>query len=350
MPESYVYVGVAGYVGRPDATGAVGVFRRKAKGGDWEHVFSEHETHTVYVHPEDPNLVFAGTANGVWRSVDAGASFQKPDFPDADKQVWSVLAIEGQPDRMYAGGAPIDVYRSDDRGASWKKLPNPGMKERCSGPFAPRVMRMVQRPGRPDEIYAACEIAGTMRTTDGGKTWTDTSDDLVALSTLPHLESMIVQKETNAEGMLDCHAIAISPAKPDAPIVALRKGLFQTQNGGKTWNNLEIGRFSPTTYGRDIKQSPHDPKTMYACLSVSAASHDGGVYRSDDAGETWRRFDKVQVHGTVMSVAPSLSDPNAVFLGARYKGEVFGTLDGGKTWEAMPLPGEVKDIYSLACS
>ncbi|MEQ9124055.1 MAG: hypothetical protein RIM80_15990, partial [Alphaproteobacteria bacterium] len=181
MPESYVYVGVAGYVGRPDATGAVGVFRRKAKGGDWEHVFSEHETHTVYVHPEDPNLVFAGTTNGVWRSVDAGASFQKPDFPDADKQVWSVLAIEGQPDRMYAGGAPIDVYRSDDRGASWKKLPNPGMKERCSGPFAPRVMRMVQRPGRPDEIYAACEIAGTMRTTDGGKTWTDTSDDLVAL-------------------------------------------------------------------------------------------------------------------------------------------------------------------------
>ncbi len=349
MPQSYVFAGVAGYVGRPDATGAVGVFRRPSGGDAWEHVFGEHETHMVYVHPADSSVVFAGTTDGVWRSTDHGASFQRTDFPDAGKQIWSFLAIEGEADRIYAGGSPIDVYRSDDRGASWRKLPTPNIPARCSGPFSPRVMRMAQVPGKPNEIYAALEIAGSMRTLDGGETWEDLGDDLVRLSTLPHLESSIVQKETKAEGMLDCHAIAIAKAKPDTPVVALRMGLFKTENGGKEWQDMEVGRFSPTTYGRDIKASPHDPATMYAALSVSAASHDGGVYKSTDAGETWERFDKVQVHGTIMSVGLNPSDANEVVIGARYKGEVFSTEDGGQTWRETPLPGEVKDIYSIAC-
>jgi photosystem II stability/assembly factor-like uncharacterized protein len=350
VSQSYIFAGVAGYVGRPDATGAVGVFRRPADGDAWEHVFGAHPTHTVYVHPDDPSRIYAGTTNGVWISTDHGASFEKAAFPDADKQIWSFLATEGAPDQMYAGGAPIDVYRSDDRGASWRKLPNPGMPERCSGPFAPRVMRMVARPGQPNDIFAACEIAGTMHSTDGGESWTDTSDHMVELSKLPHLESSIVQKETLAEGMLDCHAVAIAPAKPDQPIVALRMGLFKTADKGRTWEDMELKRFSPTTYGRDIKASPHDPATLFAALSVSAASHDGGVYRSTDAGETWARFDKVQVHGTIMSIGLSKSKPDQVVIGARYNGEVFATKDGGETWSEISIPTEVQDIYSIACS
>ena len=64
--------------------------------------------------------------------------------------------------------------------------------------------------------------------------------------------------------MLDGHAIAISPADPDAVIVAVRMGLFRTADDGNTWQDMEVGRFSPTTYGRDIKASPQDPKTIYS--------------------------------------------------------------------------------------
>ncbi|MFN4087702.1 MAG: hypothetical protein ACK4QW_01500 [Alphaproteobacteria bacterium] len=349
MAVSNLYAGVAGYVGRPDAPGAVGVFRRAVEGGTWEHVLGEHEAYTVFVHPADPNLVFAGTADGVWRSTDRGAGFRRTRFPDTGRQVWSFIASAADPDTMYAGASPIDVYRSRDRGESWERLPNPHIPERCTGPFAPRVMRLAQVPGRPEEIYAALEIAGAMRTTDGGESWEDLGEDLVRLSNLPHLRSAIVQKETEAEGMLDGHAIAISPARPDEVVIAVRMGLFRTRDGGRTWQDMEVGRFSPTTYGRDVKVAPQDPKTIYAALSVAAASHDGGLYRSADGGETWARFDKVQVHGTIMSIGLDAGDPSKVFIGARYEGEIFGTLDGGETWTATPLPGQVKDIYALAC-
>ena len=349
MAHSHIYAGVAGYFGRPHDPGAVGVFRRRADGGEWEHVLATTEVHTVFVHPEEPDLVFAGASDGVWRSTDRGASFRRAEMPDGGTQVWSFIAIDGAPERMYAGASPLGVYRSEDRGASWRRLPTPEIRPPCECPFSPRVMRMAQRPGHADEIYAALEIAGAMRTTDGGETWEDLNEGLVRLSDRPHLRSSIVQRETHAEGMLDGHAIAISPAAPDTPIIALRMGLFRARDEGRRWEDLEVGRFSPTTYARDIKVSPHDPKTLYAALSVAADSRDGGLYRSTDAGETWRRFDKVQVNGTIMSVGLHHRDPDQVCIGARYDGEVFATGDGGETWQACPLPGPVKDIYAVAC-
>jgi photosystem II stability/assembly factor-like uncharacterized protein len=346
MAQSNLYAGVAGYVGRAGQVGLVGVFSRQAGSDEWQHPVTEHETYTVNVHPTNPDVVFAGTSDGVYRSTDRGKTFQRTNFPDKT-QIWSFLVDAGNPKLVYAGASPIAMYRSEDTGETWRKLPDPAMPDRAVMPFACRVMRMAQHPTKPDTIYAALEVNGVMRTDNGGESWADVSTGLLELAKQPHLKSKIVSNTYN-EGMLDGHAIAISPADPDGVIVAVRMGLFHTADRGETWEDMEVGRFSPSTYGRDIKVSPQDGNTLYSALSVAAASKDGGVYRSQDAGKTWKRFDRVQVHGTVMSVALHQTDPNQVYLGARYDGEVYGTEDGGETWNSLPLPQGVKDIYSLA--
>lgn len=346
--QSHLFAGVAGYVGRPDEVGDVGVFRRPIGKGAWRHVLPDLETYTVHVHDSDPSIVFAGTQHGIWRSTDHGATFDEVDFPDTNRQVWSFLVDSRDDNRIYAGSSPLGVYRSNDKGASWHKLPDLGVPEHCPVVFDARVMRMVQHPTRPDEIYAALEVNGVVRTTDGGENWEDCSAHLIELSQQEHLKSKIVS-DSYSEGMLDCHAITISPANPDDVILAVRMGLFRSSDFGKTWVDMDVGRFSPTTYGRDVKISPQDDRTLYSALSVAAASHDGGIYRSTDAGATWSRFDKVQVNGTIMSIGLHPRDPDQVYIGARYKGEIFGTTDGGQTWAEMPLPGTVKDIYSLSC-
>lgn len=349
MAQANVYASVAGTVGRSaNDPGKVGVFCRPADTGVWEHVISEHSSNTVFVHPTDPNIVLAGTHDGVYRSTDRGRTFKRTNFPDKSMEIWSFLVDAGNPKLVYAGGSPLAVYRSEDSGETWKRLPDPGMPTRCVMPFGLRVMRMAQHPGKPGTIFAALEVGGVMRTTDGGESWRDCSDDLIRLAKLPHLKSKIAS-DTSDEGMLDGHAIAINPTDPDAVIVAVRMGLFRSADDGISWQDMEVGRFSPTTYGRDIVASRCEPGTLYSALSVAAASKDGAVYRSKDKGQSWQRFDKVQVHGTIMSVAPHATDPKQVYLGARYDGEVFGTQDGGATWQSMNLPQGVKDIYALAC-
>jgi photosystem II stability/assembly factor-like uncharacterized protein len=215
-------------------------------------------------------------------------------------------------------------------------------------PFDCRVMRFARHPTRADEIYAVLEVSGVMRSTDGGESWSDCSSHLVRLSEQePRLRSKLVS-DTEAEGMLDGHAICTSSADPDSVIIAVRMGLFRSKDQGKTWEDLRVDRFSPFTYGRDIKVSPQDPNIIYACLSVAASSKDGALYRSRDVGKSWQRFDKVQPHGTLMSVCLHHGDPKQVYVAARY-GEVFGTQDGGETWRETPLPAGVQHIYALAC-
>ena len=112
-----IYAGVAGYFGKPDHPGKVGVFRRPARtGGDWQHVLGTVAGLHGLRASQDPETVFAGTNDGVWRSTDRGATFRRTDFPDAKKQVWCFMVDSRDPKRIFAGASPIDVYRSDDGG------------------------------------------------------------------------------------------------------------------------------------------------------------------------------------------------------------------------------------------
>ena len=285
MTPSYVFAGVGGYYASKQG-GLAGVFRCATDGTDWKHALSEIEAFTVFVHPRDPNLVFAGTADGVYRSTDRGQNFRRADFPDRGVQVWSFLQDDSDPKRMLAGGSPVSIYRSEDGGASWKRMPDPHLPVHAKMPFPCRVMRFARHPGRSAEIFAVLEVSGVMRSTDSGESWSDCSADLLRLAEAePRLRSKLVS-DTEAEGMLDGHAVCISSADPDSVIIAVRMGLFRSKDQGKSWQDMGVDRFSPFTYGRDIKVSP---------------------------------------------------------------AKQFGTQDGGDSWLEMPLPQGVQHIYALAC-
>jgi photosystem II stability/assembly factor-like uncharacterized protein len=329
-----------------------GLFRRSTDGGAWEQMTAglpaETDVHAITVHPTDPEIVYIGTKRGPFRSSNRGATWQAMNFPFPGVQVWSILVHPANPRVMYAGGAPVSVYRSDDAGETWRVLANPNMPERVKMPFPCRVMRLAAHPLDTNVIYATLEVDGVMRTLDGGESWQDCSSDLISLAERPNLTNHL-RSTLKAEGMLDGHAIEVSAAEPDTVFVAVRMGLFRSTDRGTEWSDMEIGRFSPLRYGRDVRVSPLDPKVMYACLSPASRSRDGSLYRSSDIGRSWERFDHtIQARATMMAVALHPTDPAQVYCTARL-GQVFGTADAGRTWQEFPLPEPCQDVFCLAC-
>ena len=344
---SRVYVGVGQFTSgkRP------GIFRRVGA-GDWEQLTKglPEPTHVqaITVHPSHPDVLYIGTQDGPYRSTNGGDSWERLGLPEPGLQVWSIAVHPGDPRRLYAGTSPVGVFRSDNGGDTWRRLPKAVLPERVKMPFACRVMRLAVDPARPETVWAALEVGGVMRSDDGGETWKDCSEALVTLADLPHLKSRIVS-DTEIEGMLDVHALALTAARPGTVYAAIRMGLFSSTDGAR-WRDMEVGRFSPLTYGRDIRVSPQDARVMYACLSPAARSEAGSLYRSDDVGETWKRFDHgVKAETTMMAVALHPTDADRVYCVSR-SGQVFGTEDGGHSWREHRLPEGVEDIYALACA
>src|SRR5207302_4219571 len=160
------------------------------------------------------------------------------------------------------------VWRSDDAGESWRQVRRALQSDRVKMEFPCRVMRFAGTAAKPEAVYAALEVGGVMRTLDGGKSWEDCCAGLLGLAEQPHLKSQL-QSDTDAEGMLDAHAIAVSPADPDGVFLAVRMGLFRGQKAME-WEDMEVGRHSPLTYARDVRVSPQDPNILYTCLSPAA--------------------------------------------------------------------------------
>src|ERR1043166_5908023 len=230
------YAGVAAKVGMEHSGTLGGVFRQEAGDKKWEQLKNGladgAEVHAITVHPTDSDTVFIGSTKGLYRSANRGGKFERLPLPDAEADIWSVLVHPKQPRRIYAGASPIAVYRSDDGGEHWKKTADPGLPNRVHMAFACRVMRLDVDPNSPDDIYATMEANGAMRSRNGGESWEDCTG-----------------------------------AAPGTVFLANRMGLFRSSDKGEHWVDMEIGKFSPLTYGRDIRTSPLDAKIMYAALS-----------------------------------------------------------------------------------
>lgn len=354
----YVYAGLTRWGGggsktaKPDTLG--GVFRMQIGEYEWEHKVTGFpeiiHVHCVTAHPTDPSVIFAGTHDGPFRSTDRGEHWERMDFAPRDLQVWSICVHPTDPNIVFAGTSPVGIYKSEDGGEHWQPVPGTQLGDRLDvGKFVNRVMRITVDPSLPDEIYAAMEVNGAMRSLDRGRSWEDCTDTLIALGEKPEYHSKVLTDDLR-EGMLDAHAICATSARPHAPIIAIRMGLFAGDDCGEHWRDLGVGRFSPLTYARDIRVAPQDPKVLYACLSDSSHGVTGSLCKSEDAGETWRRIDhSVTPETPAMAVALDPDDADRVFFTTR-SGQVFGTGDGGTTWREDRLPQGCTGTYALLCA
>jgi len=330
-----------------------GLFRTTPDNGKWELLSKglpeNVESRIVVFHPTERDVVYAGTQDGVYRSLNAGDSWARLGFPVKGAIVWSLAFHPKNPKIMYAGLAPVGLYRSLDGGDTWHPLKNVPVPEHCPMSFPTRTIGIAVDPANPDDIYVGLEVSGVVVSRDGGETWKDVSAPLIKLSEdFPHLKSRI-ESDTDASGMLDSHAITVSAAAPGRAVLAVRMGLFSTNDHGASWHDMQVGQHSPLTYCRAVITSPHDARVMYAGLSSSSRGHDGSLYRSSDIGKTWARIDHgITARATMMAVAVHREDPSRVYCVSRC-GQVFGTEDDGKSWREYALPQGVQDVYTVAC-
>jgi photosystem II stability/assembly factor-like uncharacterized protein len=350
--SSYILAGSAQWVAASAQARTVGLFRKETADTPWQQItegLPEHaEIRDIAICTTDTNRVFAATHVGPYQSADGGLTWAAMPLP-AEEVTWSLMLDPSDPETMFCGTVDggVFVHRGDSLG--WRKFEIELPSSACNMDFPTRVICLASDPNNSNELYAALEVGGLVRSLDGGDSWTSCNAGLLEFAERDEFKSRI-GSDTDTEGMLDSHAIVVSATQPGTLYLANRMGLFRSPDRGTSWTCMDIGRFSPLTYARDIKRSSHNTDTFFAAFSVAAVSDAGSLYRSTDQGESWQQFDSgVSMRSTLMTVGPSITDPNRVYCATR-RGQVFGTEDGGKTWREHALPRGVEGVYAVACA
>lgn len=242
--------------------------------------------------PGRPNeYYFGATGGGLWKTTDGGNEW----FPVTDGQISSssigaVAVAETNPDVVYIGGGETQlrgsitqgdgVYKTTDGGKTWRHL---GLKETQA------ISRIRVHPTNPDVVYVAAlghpygdnEERGVFRSTDGGNTW----KKVLFISPKAGAADLIIDRNNPKVLYASTWQVYRKAWKmwgggPDCK-------LWKSENGGDTWTELTKNPGMPEApLGKiGITVSPADSRRLWAIVEAN----DGGVYRSDDAGATWKK-------------------------------------------------------------
>ncbi len=315
---------------------AQGLYRKEAGEASWKQLTDglppSPQARAIAIHPQDPNVIFVGTQRGVYRSLDRGDHWQRMNLTEG-RIVWSLKFHPGNPQIMFLGTEGSEVYRSQDGGENWDYLSTISNPESVQMAFATRILGIGIESSSPDHMYAALEVGGAARSTDGGQTW-----------------EIATREFTGDVDLMDLHGVAVGSADSSAVFISNRTGVWRTRNRGESWENLRFDQFSDIKYSRGVQAAPDDPNTLYACVGMNFGSEEGGVLRTTDLGETWHRFDQgITSRSTTFGVAINPQQPEQVYFCSR-KGQVFGTHDGGSTWKEHNLPETATNVISVACA
>lgn len=248
--------------------------------------------------PRDPDVLYAGTDGGVFKSVDGGRSWRPSSRGLTTTFLFSLAVDPDRPDTLYAGAWDANVFKSTDGGESWT-LSRRGLPE---SPGAVRAL--VIDPSDPDTLYAAIERTGVFKSTDGGAGWTRASQGL---------------------GGVDVTALELDPRAPRTLYAGTRKnGVFKSTDGGASWSpaNRGLGR----SWIEDLTLDP----VSGALYAASYGGDKTGVLKSTDGGARWKVTGATGRPALALALDPRR--PQTVYA-ATYQG-VLRSLDGGRRWRS----------------
>ena len=151
-----------------------GIFRSIDGGASFQRaadgMFVECHVRALVVHPREPRTLWLGTEQGLFRSDNGADSWQRVESPLNGQQIWSILLSPLRPETIFVGTCPSRLYRSDDGGKSWVE-PTVEMEQACPRIIHTRVTALAAHPDSAEVFWAGVEIDGLRRSRDGGRTW-----------------------------------------------------------------------------------------------------------------------------------------------------------------------------------
>ncbi|HLE85236.1 MAG TPA: hypothetical protein VJG13_12930, partial [Thermoanaerobaculia bacterium] len=306
--------------------------------------------------PGEPfTYYFGATGGGVWKTTDGGTTWKNvSDEFFGSGSVGALAVAPSDPNVVYAGmgESPIrgvatghgdGVYRSTDAGRTWTHLGLDGTEH---------VGGLAVHPRDPDVVWVAAQGSawrttaerGVYRSKDGGATWE---------------QVLFVSDSAGASGL------AMDPTNPRILYAAFwdhdrdpwrirsggpGSGVWKTTDGGDTWERLGLGKDGgeegrlPEGMGKvRVAVSPARPERVWAMVEAD----DGGLYRSDDAGETWRLVNGERVlRARAWYYTHVFADPVDADTVYVLNAPFMKSTDGGRTFSRVRTPhGDNHDLW-----
>lgn len=220
-------------------------------------------------------VILGGTTEGVYRSDDEGCTWREASMRLTVPRVRWMAFHPQLSDFEFVGTEPASIFVSHTGGEAWRECPEVPQLRAAGGwflPYSPEAGCVRGFAFHGSRGYAAVEVGGVLVSDDAGETWrvADGSTGQGSLST-PNASTIAS----------DVHSVEVHPSSPDLVFAPTHRGLYRSENGGKTWQNLY------QCYCRAMWVDPYDASHIIFGPADSV-DQGGRIEETRDSGQTWR--------------------------------------------------------------